>query len=408
MRNLILLISGLILSFPLAAKPLGELFENTNLPVPTTKNQGVSRFEVYNNELFVSTTDGIYKYMVDTKMWEPWAMKGVWVLDFVLNGDKIIAIGNPDYVDLGASFQSARLIRGKIGSSEIEDITLSSMEYTLDEMTMTYLMNIAQKPSEPSTVICSSHGGIVRTDNFGETWYNICDFYYEYNPNQFLGWHPYLSDIIFYSSEDMILSPTMLRSENDGRDWDFTDMYIDRDNSAHHIAFDSGDYNHMLLSGEGVIWESKDCGKSWEIVYNEYDPGNEDLNYAYSIMFDTFNQNYAYCVGCLNGNEQKIVIFKSVDKGKSWYKITESGSFLNHDYWVSEAILFNNKIFINTYGGIFTYDLTSESGIEYLNNFETSEEKPLYYNLRGDKLSNIPSNTIYIEKCGKNVKKRIK
>lgn len=407
MKRLTFAISSFVLSVSMFASPLGETFENTNLQVMTSKNGGVSRFRTYNGELYVSTTEGIYKFRPDCNDWEPWAMEGTWILDFVMNDNKIIAIGNPAYIDQGASFQTARLISGEIGSSEIKDITSTSIEYTYQGTKMTYLMNIAQKPSDPFTIICSSSGGLMRSDDFGKSWSKLCDFSFGYNPNQFLGWHPYLSNMIFYSSEDAIFAPTMLRSANDGKDWEFSGIYNYGDNSAHDIAFDPNDYNHMLLSGEGLIWESNDCGIYWDIIYDENEAGNEKINYAYSIMFDPIIPNNAYCVGCINGTEQKIVIFKSSDKGKSWKKIAESAPFDEHKYWLNEAILFNNHIFINTDSGVFTYDLIAENGAGILTNNENTNLTPTYYNLRGEKLPTVPSNEIYIEKIGTKAKKKI-
>lgn len=388
MRNYIVALLVVFISTKANASVLG-IFEDTHLPVPTMKQSGVSRFSVYGEELYLSTTNGIYKYVPDNvNSWELFALEGTHVLDFVMCGNQIIAIANPQYPDMSAH-KSARLIKCNIRESTYKDITTEAMQYSYYDRTLTYLCRMAQHPDNPETLIVATHGGIMQSEDFGESWTLLFDWCFGYNMNQFLGWHPNMPNVMFYTSEGGIFNATILRSENNGKDWDIIEPQpYDGDNSAHHIAFDSNDTSHLLLSGEGVIWESYDCGRSWIQIFKD----DNGLGYAYSIMYH--GDANIYCIGC-RSNGQNIVIYNSIDNGKTWSRIAESDIFDNHEYWLAEGIIYNNKIFLNTAGGVFTYDLSGQSFI--VNNiYEDSLKNPNYYDIYGRRIATPSYNQIYI------------
>lgn len=403
MKYVCLFSIALLFSFQTSAKTLG-IFDNTGFPTTTTKYNGIARFSILNDELFVASPNGIYKYTPNSdSQWTMWAMEGINVLDFALCDNTIIAIAEPTGYDNNANM-TARLIKMDIGQSDYKDITTDDMQYLYEEHLLTYLMRMAQHPQTPTSLMVASSGGVMLSEDFGSSWRKISDWCFDYNLNQFLGWHPYSPNIMFYTSENNIFSATILRSENAGKDWDIIHPPFEGDNSAHDIAFDPSDASHLLISGEGIIWESNDYGKTWKIVFEGDWVEGDKIGYAYNIMFDPANPNDVYCVGCIL-HDQKITIFKSADKGHSWQKLADSELFSNHQYWVNEAIIFDNKIFINTFEGILTYNLSTESAIESINS-DNNRATPEYYNLQGMRLEQPPTNQIYIERTNRSAIKR--
>ncbi len=309
--------------------------------------------EVINGELYAATEKGIYKYSESENSWSIWALPDVNVMDFKVNGDDVVAI-----------IELARLIRFNRNRSEWEDIMDAGMGYFCHDQFLTYVMRIAQNPSKPEMLTVAAYPGIWISKDFGTTWNFKFNWLYGYNENQFLGWHPVKNNVLFYTSESDTLAAQILRTENGGNDWDIINPDPNGDNSCHNLAFDPDNADHILYSGEGCIFESNDCGKTWQCVYRQEDLKDEtEIGYAYNVMFDPENTNIVYCVGACSIH-QDIHIFKSADKGKTWTRIARSNLFDTHEYWPYESVLFNGKIYLYMQKGVFTYNPYNNSGVE--------------------------------------------
>lgn len=371
------------------------IFDDTNLPTPSECG-GVHRLEIVNGELYAATEKGIYKYSESADTWDLWALENVNVMDFKTNGDEAVAVIAPEDLKGFRAVEMATLIRFNRNQPEWEDIMDAGMGYSYKGQSLTYVMRLAQHPAKPETLMVAAYPGIWISNDFGTTWSFKLDFLFAYNENQFLGWHPTIENVLFYTSESPILAAQILRSENGGNNWDIINPDPVGDNSCHHLAFDPDNEDHILYSGEGSIFESNDCGKTWQCVCRDESFNDENsIGYAYDVMFDPTNTNIVYCVGACNVN-QHINIFRSTDKGKNWMHIAQSDTFNNHEYWPHESILFNGKIYLYTHNGVLAYKLdNSEVGnIADDNNNETET----LYDLTGHKVINPQPGTIYIQR----------
>lgn len=204
---------------------------------------------------------------------------------------------------------------------------------------------------------------------------------------------------MFYTSESEALAAQILRSENGGNDWDIINPDPNGDNSCHNLAFDPDNDDHILYSGEGCIFESNDCGKTWHCVYRQESLNNEtetEIGYAYNVMFDPENTNIVYCVGACSIH-QDIHIFKSSDKGKTWARIARSDIFDTHEYWPYESVLFNGKIYLYMQKGVFSYNPNNNSGIEYIVT-DSDNSAETFYDLSGRIVSNPQPGTIHLKR----------
>ena len=394
LTSVLLTLLGSLYAYPAV---LG-IFEDAAFPAPTTQGNGIARFNEIDGELYAPSANGIYKYTpTGATKWALFAMEGLNVLDFKVRGDEVIAIVAPKELNNGINdHHLARLYKAHVGSDGFQDITTDEMQYDYRDFKLTYLMRLAQNPNDSNEIMVATHAGVMRSKDFGGTWELLYDWCFSYNANQFLGWHPYMPGVMFYSSEGDFMNALILRSGNDGEEWEIVEPApYTGDNSAHHIAFDPTHHDHLLLSGEGRIWESDDAGETFSQIYEN----NEELGYAYTIMFNPKNAAEAYCVGC-NSLQQSIAIFKSSDNGRNWDILAKSGLFSNHHYWVSESFIFDNKIFIYTRNGILTYDLNGGSGIDNVA-AEENQTSVRYYNLQGVELPEEPQGPgVYIERRG--------
>lgn len=373
------------------------IFEDTNFPVGISgERDGVHRMEVINGELYAATEKGIYKYSESVNSWSIWALSDVNVMDFKVNGDEVVAIIVPQDQKGFRSVQLARIIRFNRNQSEWEDIMDADMGYFYHDQFLTYVMRLAQHPSKPQTLMVAAYPGIWISEDFGTTWNLKVDYLYGYNENQFLGWHPTKGDIMFYTSESQIFAAQILRSENGGDNWDIINPDQTGDNSCHNLAFDPDNADHILYSGECCIFESNDCGKTWQCVYRQEDLKDEtEIGYAYNVMFDPENTNIVYCVGACQVH-QDIHIFKSSNKGKTWTRVARSDIFDNHEYWPYESVLFNGKIYLYTQKGVLTYSLDNISGIENIKT-DNNEGAEMLYDLWGRRVDTPQPGTIYIQ-----------
>lgn len=380
------------------------IFEDTNFPAGISgERDGKHRLEIINGELYAATEKGIYKYSESENLWSIWALEDINVLDFKVYGDEVVAIIVPRDQKGFRAVELARLIRFNRNQSEWVDIMDANMGYYYHDQLLTYVMRLAQHPSKPQTLMVAAYPGIWISEDFGTTWNPKYDDLFGYNENQFLGWHPVSSDVLFYTSESPICAAQILRSGNGGQDWDIINPDATGDNSCHCLAFDSKNPNHILYSGEGCIFESNDCGITWHCVYRQDEYNQETaIGYAYNIMYDNTNDNVLYAVGC-DSKVLCIYVFKSSDNGKTWERIAKSDSFADNwfKYWISESVYFNGKIYAFTNSGVLAFTPGNYSGITRVNINDSQTEYDIY-DLFGRKVHVPQPGTIYIQ-SGKKV-----
>lgn len=378
--------------------------QDTNFPAKASDGHGVARFSEINGELYAPSANGIYKMTFESgaeslPVWSLFAMEGMNVLDFKKADDMIIAIVAPGDSPR-PDHEVARLYRLNLTTSDVRDVTAAEMEYESDGHILTYMTALAQNPGNPLDIMVATSGGIMRSKDFGATWTIQSDYSYVLNPHQFFGWHPYQKGILLHASEGPIFNAVVVRSGNDGEDWELIEPSpYDGDNAAHDIAFDADNYNHLLMSGQGRIWESFDSGKSFTLNFK-----NDKLLFAYNVMFNPLNHAEAYCVGC-NGSGD-IAIFKSTDHGHSWMLDAEARQPEGSSWIVSDCHPYHNSIYIYTNRGIFTYDMTGSSGVTDIVNDRAAGERR-FYNLQGVRLPAPPDGGMYIERNGTEVTKHI-
>lgn len=373
------------------------ILEDSGFPseLSIQNKDGVRRLEIIDDNLYASTGNGIYQYSAAENTWRCWAMEGINVLDFKVNGDDIIAITVPEDQGGLRGVEIARIVRHNRYDCHTEDIMDAEMGYEYGGVRLTYVMRMAQHPEKPGTIMVSAYPGIWISEDFGTTWNLKTNTSFGYNENQFMGWHPTETEVMFYTSENNYFAAQILRSGDGGASWDSIYPDSSGDNSCHHLAFDPKDSHHILYSGEGVIFESWDYGITWDCVYADGDLNDGTaIGYAYNVMFDPDDADKVYAVGC-DARSHTINIFKSPDSGKSWHRIAQSDSFEDQEYWVHESTIMDGKIYVYTRGGIYTYDTGSTSGASHIEAYDTYTPQPVF-DLNGRKANKMIPGTVYI------------
>lgn len=374
------------------------IFESTNFPAGITgSGDGVCRLEIIDNELYAATEKGIYKYSEAENSWNCWVLEDINVLDFKVCGDEIVAIIVPTDQKGHEAEAVAELVKLKRNQDDWENIMDEGMGYLLYDQFLSYIMRIAQHPEDSCVLMVAAYPGIWISEDFGTSWDFKFDYLYAYNKHQFLGWHPTQNNVLFYTSEGDNLNSQILRSEDNGENWDIINPDNKGDNSCHHLAFDPKDSDHILYSGEGCIFESNDCGNTWHCVYRQNSLNRAtSIGYAYNIMFDERNNNNVYAVGCISVNEE-ICIFKSADNGNSWKCIARSDKFENKEFWINESVMFNGKIYLYTRQGVLAYNPDNNSASVKDIQADNKATTGMIYDLSGRKVKNPQYGTILIQ-----------
>lgn len=362
---------------------------------------GCPRLQVIDDMLYAPGPNGIMRHAKGAgSQWEPFAMQGINVIDFRILGDEIIASVIPDeYSQItGMDLRPVtRLLKGQVSGTEFRDITPPEMEYTYDGYIFTYLSAMAQHPVDKNCVMIMGHGGIFRSEDFGETWEKLTHYEATYNGHSFLGWHPQNPDILFLTSESFIYVGMVCRSIDGGKTWEIFYPDPDNESSCHCIAFDPDNADHLFISGEYAIYESFDCGETWRTALNDK-VSVPILGYAYKIMYDPADSDNKtiYSAGHANGDPARNII-KSIDNGKTW-KQCLTYDFYEEKNFIYDTTIFDGKIWIYDYKDIVYWNISGNSGIDapVNNNPQTS----VYYDLNGIRLNSLPPSGIVIEKQG--------
>ena len=207
-------------------------------------------------------------------------------------------------------------------------------------------------PSNPNIVYAATGNGLYRSNDFGERWVRV--FKGRNKDEAECISLAVLPDAIFLGTRGGLFI-----SRDNARNWNKQDGIIGSVPIL-SIDFDTRENNYIYLVSINGVLRSSDSGKSWEKVFLMHavendsqeaeDTENQDAPERYSDMrflkIDPQHADYLYLATAKG-------VYKSIDRGKSWSKLSESG-LLSRD--VLMLCLSNtSQIFALTQSGVFLY-----------------------------------------------------
>jgi hypothetical protein len=337
-------------------KPMG--FTQTVTTPPSDRFFHVYRpkLKLLDDTLYVCSNTGIYrKNLQQNTGWEPYAFNDIAVIEFVKNGDNLLAISSGT-----KSGQDSLVFISNDNGRTFENCT---PQYLFEQVPYNYPHRIVQNPQNPNSILlfhsCSGLSGSV---DFGKNWRNLNEGVGM--QNWFAGFHPLDTASIFYTGETGYFAGYMNRSEDNGLTWPFygdfpgyTYIHPGGDNCIHHIAFHPDDSNILVYSGEVTIAKSTDKGINWE-VKNLYDSGM----YFYKILFDEENPSHLYASGvCREYRDRNdtVFVYRSTDTGESWSLAYKEA--LDSDCGgVIDMLKYRDRLIFYTYNsGLFELDVNT-------------------------------------------------
>lgn len=201
---------------------------------------------------------------------------------------------------------------------------------------------VAGIASEPSTYYMgATGGGVWKTTDFGITWKNVSDGYFETPSIGAIRVAQNDPNIVYVGTgsdglrSNVITGKGMYKSVDAGKTWE----HIGLKNSGHIGAVEIHPENHNIVyvaaigqafeaNEERGVFKTTDGGKTWEKVLYisdkvgftdvEFLPGNP--NVVYASAWKAERKPWTIISG---GNPDEGGIFKSVDGGKNWTKLSK-------------------------------------------------------------------------------------
>ena len=309
------------------------------------------KIKLIGDTLYVCSNTGIFKKnLQDNTEWELYAFENIPVIEFVKNGNKLLAIstGTRDGID------SLLLLSNDNGQTYINYTSSHFLEYGFN-----YLSRIAQNPDNSNSIlVLHVNSGISKSDDFGLSWKKLNDINF-YNQNWHLGFHPLDTTTIFYAGEGGYLNGILCKSSDSGETWSIY-THQGGDNCIHSIAFHPTNPDILVYSGEGTMGKSTDKGETWNVMNLR-----NSLLYLYKVLFDEENPAILYSSGADSHaiSNDTIWIYRSIDMGSSWELAYKEK--LNEDCGgVFDMVKYKNKLIFYTLNcGLLELDLDQTTGI---------------------------------------------
>lgn len=300
------------------------------------------KIQVSDNYIYVTTVSGIYRKSLSSLTntnWELFAFGGQPVLEFVKNGNNILA----------ATYyrnSKALLLSHDGGKTFAEATPAVFLEHIYEEdYGIPIIFRLAQHPQEPNTLLISVLAdkmyGILRSNDFGKNWETLTGQLLMGYQEWFLGYNPHDSNNIYNTGESMVFEAKIQTSYNNGQDWEVVNLMYN--NCFHHIAFHPENPQEMICSGEFIHYKSRDKGRTWNLLNI-----TEEEVYFYKTLYDKSNPNMVYTTGATRvPDSQTLFIFRSEDGGDNWNvffktELPGEGAVIDFD-------LYQDKLFLYTY-----------------------------------------------------------
>ncbi len=322
----------LFLLLLLAGNSLGQF---TYIGTPSEKVSSATNalIKLKQDTLYVPTQDGLFKksVMSNDTLWIPAGFQGMKINDFVLIGqDSIVCVvdstqGNTVFISInnGASFTNST---NGFGGTGIDFQSGSRLDVN---------------PNNHHEIIAMTGSCVARSTDFCGSWTPIYLTwgYSVYQPSV-LRYQPLNSAYIYTGGELSLFDSYLSYSHNSGTNWAIS--AVEPNNAVNGIAFHPTNADTILIGKEGKIARSIDKGITWSDVFT-----TPNYEYIYSIVYDESNSNTLYAAGAINGTNDTVRIFRSLDGGSNWGEWVNE-TFPNSDKQVISMIMHNTILCILT------------------------------------------------------------
>jgi len=325
-------ITSLLLFLLLASNSHSQL---TYIGTPAPKLSSVTNalIKLKQDTLYVPTINGLFKKSVlsNDTIWIAAGFPGMRINDFVLIGpDSIVCVvdsteGNTLFTSVNNGNSFTNTTNG-FGGTGIDFQPGARIDVNLDNH---------------HELIAMTGSCVARSSDFSGSWTPIYLTwgYSVYQPSV-LRYHPLNSDRIYSGGELSLFDSYLAYSLDSGSNW--ATSAVESNNAVNGIAFHPTNADTLFIGKEGKISRSVDKGITWTDVFV-----TPNYEYIYSIVYDENNANTLYAAGAINGINDTVRIFISLDGGSNWDQWIEE-AFPNEDKQVISMVQYNHILCLLT------------------------------------------------------------
>ncbi len=283
--------------------------------------------------MYVPTLNGLFKksVMSNDTLWIPAGFQGLKINDFVLIGpDSIVCVvdsteGNTVFasIDNGVSFTNVTNGFGGTGIDFQQGV------------------RIDVNPDNHHEIIAMSGSCVARSTNFCVSWTPIyLNWGYSVYQPSVLVYHPLNSARMYSGGELSLFDSYLAYSFNSGTSW--ATSAVESNNAVNGITFHPTNTDTVFIGKEGKISRSADGGITWSDVFT-----TPNYEYIYAVVYDENNSNTLYAAGAVNGTNDTVRIFRSLDNGSNWQEWIKE-TFPNSDKQVISMVMCNSVLCLLT------------------------------------------------------------
>jgi hypothetical protein len=293
------------------------------------------------NLLLVGTNGGIYSRPLD-------GSSGAWTfLGLADRNIRGLTAPDPDTIYAGVDNGEEPIYRSVDGGTNWQPHSGNWGGETFHPV-----FSIAHSPEDHDVLMATGLAVIGRSVNGGASWTTVWNDWEQMAMGVvFIEPDPYAASAWWAGGESAALFPWLLRSEDDGLNWEFEDVQLTGDNRCHDVCFDPNNSDNVYVSMEGQV--QRRTGGIWEILlFNNY--------YLYAIEIDRLRPHILYTGG--GQSQEPLALFKTADSGASWstnaYPPATGVACLN---MFLEAYPDSNVLYMATTDGVYRYVDTEAS-----------------------------------------------
>ncbi|MBI3134386.1 MAG: T9SS type A sorting domain-containing protein [Bacteroidetes bacterium] len=309
------------------------------IPVASiSASSGAAEFQsaIYNNgDVFIATTDGIWKNNITSQVWSPAGLQGIQIASLFQHPD------SPDKFYAGAyiNLPPPSTNTNPLFISEDGGLTWNPATAPVNENYYAF----AVRPGNPNHVYANVEAAnIAVSADGGETWdfmnhntggyfgYQSCIAFTPLNPNQIYQGSENPMDCAWLGKYDIDLTDpfilsnfeTVVDGQCGGGPWENR-----RPDELRTFANNS---DNLYVGQEGALSKVSPQGlNQTEFLYLSNGEPDKPYSYIYAIWVDPLDTNHLIFGGALNNNAQPMQLYETYTEGDTFYRYTQTFDLTN-------------------------------------------------------------------------------
>jgi len=279
----------------------------------------VNRLELYENNLYAISNDGIYQMNVNSSNE---------FLPIGLQGKKIVDIVAISEQHLLASYDK------EMGNTEIYEsmdggTTWSIKDTNFGDQNFPELITDFSWDEDNEILYATGYGVLAKSSNKGTSWEIVWGEWGTLATGMMIGINPKINKDIWFGGQGSIENGYLIHLQNDLIQNEWSDL-VPNPTAVEEIFFDQNTPQNIYVGWEGELNKTSDYGTTWETLINRH----EEAHFFNGIGVSETNSNLLFTGKWIKGpKNQPLTLYYSKNGGANWeeetYPDEENGGILD-------------------------------------------------------------------------------